>query len=247
MNVLSNLGLKPGRTSELVDLLPKYERTPFDYAVILFAYLFAPLGLILALVRFFGTHYKNYRKAVNHSLLYHVFVGGFVELTVAFGAQLMDGELDASRGDLLFMLGFLAVIFLLPASLFARYAAQARYNFARLAKQYIALITEDGIRYTGNLAERTGQSERDVRRDLLYLGKYGLLGSGTQTDEGPESAAAAAGEEAGGGQRYSASEAQPSPKPLPKSIRCPGCGARNLVQPVQTKSCDYCGTAIPYC
>jgi len=33
---------------------------------------------------------------------------------------------------------------------------------------------------------------------------------------------------------------------LPKSVRCPGCGAQNTVQPSQSKSCDYCGTMISY-
>ncbi|MFD2880219.1 hypothetical protein ACFTAO_36630 [Paenibacillus rhizoplanae] len=39
---------------------------------------------------------------------------------------------------------------------------------------------------------------------------------------------------------------QPRAQQLPKSVRCPGCGAQNTVAPGQSTSCDYCGTTLAY-
>ncbi|WP_341279324.1 hypothetical protein [Paenibacillus sp. FSL H8-0537] len=39
----------------------------------------------------------------------------------------------------------------------------------------------------------------------------------------------------------------PPPPPLmPKSISCAGCGARKVLQPMQSMECDYCGTMLVY-
>ncbi|WP_155973664.1 hypothetical protein [Paenibacillus sp. Leaf72] len=39
----------------------------------------------------------------------------------------------------------------------------------------------------------------------------------------------------------------PPPPPLmPKNISCPGCGARKVLQPMQSVECDYCGTMLVY-
>ncbi|WNS43602.1 hypothetical protein [Paenibacillus sp. MMS20-IR301] len=246
MGTVNSLGgLLPGREGQPSDSLPKYERTTFDYVIIGVGYLFMPLGLVLALIRLIGTHYKNYRKAVNHSLLYHVFVGGFVQMMgfVLFG--IFSTGIDTTT--LIMMLILFALALLLPASAFAKGAAKARFRFSQLANNYVYLITDERIRYTGNLADRTGQSESDVNRDLEYLRKYGVLDSGLLFSEGtdapppPQSRAAFS---AAGGQQPPYQP--PRPQQQPKSVRCPGCGAQNTVSPDQPKSCDYCGTTISY-
>lgn len=242
-------GLLPGREGQPSDRLPKYERTTFDYVIIGIGYLFMPLGLVLALVRLIGSHYKNYRKPVNYSLLYHVFVGGFMQMMgfILYSIYSEDG-IDATT--LIALLVFFALILLWPASAFARNAAKARFRFAQLANQYVHLITVQRVRYIGNLADHTGQSEGDVNRDLLYLQKYGVLDSGIIMDEGTHAEPAASqGQPAsspfappGGQQGY-----QPPRQPqLPKSVRCPGCGAQNTVAPGQSRNCDYCGTTLSY-
>ncbi|WP_338552855.1 hypothetical protein [Paenibacillus sp. KS-LC4] len=39
----------------------------------------------------------------------------------------------------------------------------------------------------------------------------------------------------------------PPPPPLmPKNISCAGCGARKVLQPMQSTECDYCGTMLVY-
>lgn len=249
MGILNGVeGLLPGREGQPSDGLPKYERTAFDYVVIGVGYLVMPAGLVLALIRFIGTHYKNYRKPVNFSLLYHVFVGGFLQMMGLIVISLYGDGVDMTTMIVLLILA--AVVFLLPASAFAKRAAKARFRFSQLTNQYVQLITEGRVRYTGNLADLTGQSESDVNRDLIYLKKYGVLDSGLLFSEGADAEpAASSGYTASspfsqpGGQPF---YQQPRPQQLPKSVRCPGCGAQNTVSPDQSKNCDYCGTTIPY-
>ncbi|MFC6649092.1 MULTISPECIES: hypothetical protein [Paenibacillus] len=242
-------GLLPGREGQPSDSLPKYERTTFDVVTIGAGYLFMPLGLVLALVRIITTHYKNYRKAVNYNLMHHVFVGGFVQL-LGIVVNSIFSEVAVDTGTLIGMLIMFSLITLLPAAVFARSAAKARFRFSQLANQYVHLIAVDRVRYTGNLADRTGQSEGDVNRDLLYLQKYGVLDSGLLFHEGadtepqaPAGQAAASPFSTPGGQPL---YQQPRAQQLPKSVRCPGCGAQNTVAPGQSTSCDYCGTTLAY-
>ncbi|WP_339311277.1 hypothetical protein [Paenibacillus sp. FSL M7-0896] len=242
-------GLLPGREGQPSDSLPKYERTTFDIVTIGAGYLFMPLGLAFALVRMLSTHYKNYRKPVNYSLLFHVFVGGFVQL-MGIVVNSIFSEVAVDTGTLIGMLIMFSLITLLPAAVFARSTAKARFRFSQLANQYVHLITVERVRYTGNLADRTGQSEGDVNRDLLYLQKYGVLDSGLLIHEGADAAPQArAGQAAASPFTPPAGQPsyqQPRTQQLPKSVRCPGCGAQNTVAPGQSTSCDYCGTTIAY-
>lgn len=250
MGIVNELeGLLPGREGQPSDGLPKYERTTFDYVTIGVGYLVMPLGLVLALIRLFGTHYKNYRKPVNYSLLYHVFVGGFVQM-MGFILYSIYGDDGIDVMTLIILLILFALVLLLPASAFAKRAAKARFRFSQLANQYVQLITAGRVRYIGNLADRTGQSEGDVNRDLIYLKKYGVLDSGLLFSEGADTEPEAPVNQAdsspfsspGGQTVYQ----PPRPQQQPKSIRCPGCGAQNTVSPLQSKSCDYCGTTVSY-
>jgi hypothetical protein len=239
--------------------LIKLDRTGFDYVVLAAAYLFMPIGLILALLRLILTHYKNYRRPTNLNLMMHVFIGGFAEISIAMFISVMNGE--TSTSELMSIQIFLAVIFLIPAFILASVTAKAKHTLSKLNTSYIELIQHKNIRYVGSISERIGQSESDVRRDVQYLKNKGLLDIDIVLSEGrqmPEPSMTAPNlvhsgrtSSFGGTERTQAPgqqiHTQPHSSPqLPKSIRCPGCGAQNTVQPSQSKSCDYCGTMISY-
>jgi len=235
--------------------LIKLDRTGFDYVILAAAYLFMPIGLVLALLRLMLTHYKNYRRPTNLNLLMHVFIGGFVELSIAMFVDTMSGNTGTS--ELLTIQIFLAVIFLIPAFILASVTAKAKYTLSKLNTSYIELIQNKNIRYVGSIAERIGISESDVRRDVQYLKNKGLLDIDIVLSEGrqtPDLSMTAPnlihpGRPSGFGGQASGQQVhtQPQSSPqMPKSIRCPGCGAQNTVQPSQSKSCDYCGTMISY-
>ncbi|MEK4107310.1 hypothetical protein NST28_24775 [Paenibacillus sp. FSL R10-2791] len=235
----------------------KYERTGFDYVILAAAYLLMPVGLVLALLRLMTTHYKNYRRPTNLNLLMHVFIGGFVELSIAMFSSALNGEFGTS--ELVSTLILIAIMFLTPAFILASVTAKAKYTLSKLNTSYIELIQNKNIRHIGSISERIGQSESDVRRDVQYLKDKGLLNIDIALSEGrqtPESSAANQGYPGstsgfdGTGRTQASGQQIPvqpqSPPQLPKSIRCPGCGAQNTVLPSQSKSCDYCGTKIPY-
>lgn len=252
MNTLeAPAGPLPGQEVRQTLRIPKYDRTIYDFIIIAACYLFMPLGLILAGARFISSHFKNYRKSSNYTLLFHAFVGGFIEMV---GFIIFDfNELTFDTGTLVGVLITFGLIFLLPASFFANRAAKARFQFTQLANQYVRLITAGGVFYIGNLSDRTGQSEADVRRDVKYLMNHGVLGTelvfpeGHSVDSAPHSFSGRGSTQSAsaGGQTWTS--AQPvTPPSLPKSVRCPGCGAQNTVSPGQSKSCDYCGTTLAY-
>lgn len=232
----------------------KYDRTWFDYVILAFAYLFMPIGLVLALLRLIFTHFKNYRRPTNLNLLMHVFIGGFVELSIAILSSALNGEVKNS--EFVFMIIFLAVIFLTPAFIMASVTAKAKYTLSKINTSYLELIQNQNIRHVGTLSQRTGLSENDVWRDVQVLKEKGQLDMGIILSEGhqtPGSSTSAPDSHSrrmasSSGTERAQSYGQPtSGQPrLPKSVNCPGCGAQNTVLPGQSTSCDYCGTTIPY-
>ncbi|OMD37915.1 DeoR family transcriptional regulator [Paenibacillus odorifer] len=255
MNRLNIQEPSPNPAGSAAVPLIKLDRTGFDYVILAAAYLFMPIGLVLALLRLMLTHYKNYRRPTNLNLLMHVFIGGFVELSIAMFVDTMSGNTGTS--ELLTIQIFLAVIFLIPAFILASVTAKAKYTLSKLNTSYIELIQNKNIRYVGSIAERIGISENDVRRDVQYLKNKGLLDIDIVLSEGrqtPDPSMTAPnlvhpGRPSGFGAQASGQQVhtQPQSSPqMPKSIRCPGCGAQNTVQPSQSKSCDYCGTMISY-
>ncbi|MNO93086.1 hypothetical protein D3C76_846760 [compost metagenome] len=243
----------------------KRDRTIFDRLIIGIAYLFAPLGFLLTMIRFATTHYKNERKSINFKLLYHVCMGAFMELALLFALMTYKGDLKWFI--LLIILVALYVVFVLPARSFSWQATLVYGRFEFLCKSYLKLITVDNVRHIGNIADKVKESEADVRRDLRYLMDWGLLapdiiyyeGRVKLLDKQPPNLGEAervhalrtsqsrqlSGQKTA---RQQASLKNPDkfPPQLPKSIGCPSCGAKNRVLPGQDKTCEYCRTTIPY-
>lgn len=172
MNRLNIQDPSPNPAGSAAVPLIKLDRTGFDYVILASAYLFMPIGLVLALLRLMLTHYKI-TDTTNLNLLMHVFIGGFVELSIAMFVDTMSGNTGTS--ELLTIQIFLAVIFLIPAFILASVTAKAKYTLSKLNTSYIELIQNKNIRYVGSISERIVQSESDVRRDVQYLKNKGLL------------------------------------------------------------------------
>lgn len=241
----------PGAGSSRQFYLLGYDRRGIDTLIIIGCYVLMPFALVAALLRMLTTHYKNQRKASNYSLLFHAFLGGFIELSLI-------SFIDPVEFGVMFIC-VLAFIFLIPAFVMGRLSAKAKYKFSALCHAYIVMVKDEGIRYIGTLAERTGQSERDVRRDLLFLQQEGLITEGTAfyegTSPGRETNQSDVGERIANGleslfgstgRSSASSQREQTPPKLPKAVRCPGCGAQNTVQPEQAKPCEYCGTTLTY-
>lgn len=244
----------------------KRDRSVFDRMIILIAYLFAPLGFVLAMLRFVSTHYKNERKSINFKLLYHVCMGAFMELALLFAVGTYKG--DFTWITLVIVLVVLYVIFVVPARSFSWRSNNAKMRFEFLCSSYLRLITAEEVRHIGNIADKVRESEADVRRDLKYLTDWGLLAADIVYYEGrvrpysqqpPNQAHSDRAQFSGASQLQQSSRRQSaekqllpntsadnSPTQLPKSMSCSGCGAKSRVLPGKDKICDYCGTTIPY-
>lgn len=235
----------------------EYERTSFDYTIIVLAYLFAPLGFVLALIRLLTTHSKNQRKASNYNLFYHVCMGAFMELGIGLILIKIMGEVSMVR--LLIGLVIIYILFRIPANKFAVQAEARKAGFTYLCNDYIALVLVDGIRHIGSLSDIRGYSEKDVRRDLEYLIDRGMLDPDIVYYEGridnpfvkvqpklvhPAQTRIAELKQKQPSYDPPASKEQGLKQPQPKSIRCVSCGAPNRILKGQSKSCEYCGTTI---
>lgn len=229
----------------------EYERTAFDYTIIVLAYVFPPIGFVLALIRLLSTHSKNQRKASNYNLFYHVCMGAFIDMGIGFILFKIISEMSIVW--LLIRLVIIYLLFRIPAIKFSVKAKARKAGFTYLCNDYIALILVDGIRHIGSLSDIRGYSEKDVRRDLQYLIDRGMLDPDIVYYEGridnpfvkvpPKLIYPEQSRSAKVGKRQQSSEAGPSQQ-QPKSIRCLGCGAPNMIVAGQSKRCDYCGTSI---
>lgn len=238
----------------------EYERTAFDYTIIVLAYVFAPLGLILAIIRSLSTHSKIQRKASNYNLLYHSCMGAFIELGIYFIVAKIMGEFDYVA--LLIRLVIIYALFRIPAIKFSVKAKSKKVGFTNLCNDYIALILVDGIRHIGSLSDIRGYGEADVRKHLEYLIDQGLLDPDIVYYEGrvanpfvklpPKLVHSEQTRSSGHVQSRNITEQQPNRvqsglKPQPsKFILCSGCGAQNKVFAGQSKECEYCGTTVAY-
>jgi hypothetical protein len=238
----------------------EYERTAFDNTIIVLAYVLAPLGLILAIIRSLSTHSKIQRKASNYNLLYHACMGSFIALGIYFVVAKMMGEIDYVA--LLIRLVIIYALFRIPAIKFSVKAKGKKEGFTNLCNDYIALILVDGIRYIGSLSDIRGYSEADVRKHLEYLIDQGLLDPDIVYYEGrivnpfvklpPKLVHSELARPSRDGQSWNITEQQPNraqsgPEPQStKNILCRGCGAQNKVLAGQSKPCEYCGTTIAY-
>lgn len=239
----------------------KRDRSVLDRMIMLVAYLFAPLGFVLAMLRLVSTHYKNERKSINFRLLYHVCMGAFMELALLFAVGTYKG--DFTWITLIIILVALYIIFVIPARSFSWRSTLAYSRFEFLCKSYLKLITVDKVRYIGNIADKVKENEADVRRDLKYLTDWGLLAADiiyyegrvrTYIEQPPNLVYSDRVEFSRASQLQQSSRAysgkkkspySPPPKP-PKLISCTGCGANNRLAPGQEKICDYCGTTVLY-
>lgn len=87
--------------------------------------------------------------------------------------------------------------------------------------------------------ERAGEAEEAARLEAEKEATLAAIRAETE--------AAARREAASRTSPPSPPSSSPPPPPLmPKNISCVGCGARKVLQPMQSVECDYCGTMLVY-
>ncbi|WP_339271599.1 hypothetical protein NYE54_08775 [Paenibacillus sp. FSL K6-1330] len=239
----------------------KQKFTTVDYSIIAVAVLFFPLAIVLTAVRVLVTHRHNHCKGRNNRLFGWVLVitYGIFELLMIL-ATIDDKDVDGLYSASIVW----GVIILVPAIIMLLIAKKEDKKFNSLLQFYSNAIMKRGLVEIEHIAREARQTPAHAVRDITFMFERRMLPNG-KLDNGVviipslqrRTQSPFQGEFVShNGQRmqYSLGEAAAEPAPLtrneatpdpgPKSVECPGCGARSVVTHLEKKECEYCGTVI---
>ncbi|MWV44313.1 hypothetical protein GRF59_11795 [Paenibacillus sp. HJL G12] len=223
----------------------------FDRIILSATYCLYPVGVIMALIRVLSTHFHHSCRGRNHKLLGWVFVCTYLLLMGLFYITYDEfGPAEAQQmWDLALIFGVLLIV---PAIVFAFLASRADHKFNILLRQYYELVMERGITEIDHLAVAVKQSPYHVMRDLDFMITthrlpFGRIEQGVLEIE-PEGFHEGPREEPHdpppSPEVRHEPAAGPRPPQGPRSMECPGCGARIVVNANERKECEYCGNVI---
>ncbi|MEC0309690.1 hypothetical protein P4H67_23310 [Paenibacillus lautus] len=247
------------RVSDLKRFKQKF--TGMDYSIIALAVLFFPLAIVLAAVRVLVTHRHNQCKGRNNRLFGWVLVitYGIFELLMIL-ATMDDKDVDGLYSASIVW----GVIILIPAIIMLLIAKKEEKKFNRLLQFYSNAILQRGLVQIEHIAREAGQTPAHAVRDITFMFERRMLPSG-KLDNGVviipslkrRSQSPLQGEfvsRTGQRVQYSLGDVAAEPTPItrneaapdpgPKSVECPGCGARSVVTHLEKKECEYCGSVI---
>jgi hypothetical protein len=113
---------------------------------------------------------------------------------------------------------------------------------AELYKKYLNAIVNVGERNIENIASAISVTYAEAQRDIQAMIDVGLL-KGAYIHEGNRKVVLSQDVQA---QQpvYATDATHGQATPQDKAIRCPGCGANNIVNGGRITECEYCGTPI---
>lgn len=247
----------------------KHSVTKLDALILVGTLLFFPLFIPLGLLRVILTHRHNYRKGYNFRLLATqlLFTIPIIILIGMSGySDLPDLERTQAIQDYMIIFG---IMILVPVVTLLYFEWKERRRFKSLMLLYEDLILKHHIRHIHEIAERSRQKAKRVIDDLQYmidqkLLPFGTIGNGV-LEMRPlpfehihvKEAQFSAGDNViniNFGQNQilnymdapAASGSATSGSTLPKTMECPGCGAKTTVSPSESKECEYCGITVNY-
>lgn len=238
----------------------KLKFTKMDYSIIALAVLFFPLAIVLAAVRVLVTHRHNRCKGRNNRLFGWVLAitYGIIELLMIL-ATIDDKDIESLYSATVVW----GVIILVPAMIMLVIANKEDKKFGSLLQFYSNAILHRGLVQVEHIAREARQSPAHVIRDITFMFEERMLPNG-KLDNGVvlipslhrksepfrgefvsrsvQRVQYSMGDTTAGPAPISRTE--PASDPAPKSVECPGCGARTVVTHVEGKECEYCGTVI---
>ncbi|UNK19854.1 hypothetical protein MNQ98_07445 [Paenibacillus sp. N3/727] len=243
----------------------KYSVTKLDALIFMGTLLFFPVFLPLGVLRILLTHRHNYRRGYNFRMLSVQLVISFI--VVMFFGMIGYNDLPAEERvqavqDYMIIFG---IIFMVPVAVLVFFEIKEKSRFVRLMQLYKELILDHQIIRIHEIAERSRQKPKHVIDDLQYMIDHKLLPFGTVGNGIVElkplpsiikrevQAPYSAGENViniNFGQNHRLENdmdtSTASESKLPKTMECPGCGAKTTINPKEAKECDYCGSMVIY-
>ncbi|KOR88219.1 hypothetical protein [Paenibacillus solani] len=232
----------------------KLSFTNWDYLITGVAVVFFPLAIVLAAIRVLVTHRHNSCKGRNNRLFGWVLIitYGVIEFLMII-ATIEDGDVEG-----LYSASFVfGIIILIPAIIMLLIARKEDKKFSGLLQFYINAITQKGLLRIDYIAQEARLTEEHAIRDITFMFEKRILPNGRIEDgmviipsmsrrtESPNQGEFVS--RRGQQVQYSLgteSTLRDLADSAPKSVECPGCGARTVVAQVEGKECEYCGTVI---
>lgn len=231
--------------------LTAFDRVILCTTVLIFpaGYVIFPLGLVIALIRVFSTHFHRSCKGRNHRLLGWAFTLTYL-VTMFIFLITYDEFGPAEAAESIANAVVYGALLLLPAFIFFSLIGPSDRNFNRLLSQYHWLVMERGITSVRQIALETRQSPIPAERDLNFMINHRMLPVGVIENGVIRFMPGSYPFEQ---QAEPSEEAHPQPgignhenpdMRGPRALECPGCGARVVVAPHEQKECEYCGNVI---
>lgn len=231
----------------------KLSFTNWDYLITGVAVVFFPLAIVLAAIRVLVTHRHNSCKGRNNRLFGWVLIitYGVIEFIMII-ATIEDGDVEG-----LYSASFVfGIIILIPAIIMLLIARKEDKKFSDLLQFYSNAIMQKGLLRVDYIAQEARLTEEHVIRDITFMFEKRILPNG-RIEDGMviipslirKTGSPTEGEFVSRGQRVQYSlvteyTLQDQADSAPKSVECPGCGARTVVSQTEGKECEYCGTVI---
>jgi hypothetical protein len=196
--------------------------------IIFWLIIFWPIGLILV-IRKLATDKKALMSGKTTALSV---IGWFLTITGGLGSLSMVSDPDASDTiivPLIFLIG--GILLILKARNTKKQAAKYR--------KYIDVVVNGGENSIDNIAGAVGLQYEDAIKDLQFMMNIGYLKDAYIHQENREIIL----------HQVVQSQIQQTNQPMPasiqqKAVRCPGCGANNIVSTNGICECEYCGTPL---
>ncbi|MEK8132512.1 hypothetical protein WMW72_31910 [Paenibacillus filicis] len=236
----------------------------------IFMLLFFPLAILMILIRLVSHRNLRFHKYIDSKYIGKLLLVLFVIFSFSYFIQL------AGDNKPLFSVYLACILLLLVPGIALRIRAGNQLKrLSDSYVRYRNLVHVEKITSIDSLAEMTLQRPAVVTNDLLRMINLGLFKdcfidphSRTLVFENaawsPRQMSGAAAEfsskvevhvigstgSLGGWQVSSPDQAfkaeKPAPPPAPKTVECPGCGSRTVLQPSEVSACEYCGSAMAY-
>ena len=211
--------------------------------------IFFPIVFLLLLIRWLKHRDLSYHKILDLKMARNAF--GFICLIMLL--MLFNPDLEGVQ--ILVLLPTFLVLLLVPSIALHKLSKRRMKQLQARYDEYRHLIFVQDIPSIYSISERMGIRSTIVKNDLLRMIYLGLIRDAFVDNYamqlvfnyplGVDIILTGAALE-GNGRREPEAEKPEKSKPVPRTVECPGCGSNSVLQPGESKSCEYCDSALTY-
>ncbi|OZB96238.1 hypothetical protein [Paenibacillus sp. XY044] len=243
----------------------KVRFSAFDTWILVLTLLVFPVGGLLAFIRLASTHHHNKAKGRNLRLLGWAMVFSYISIMIILYLT-YDTFGEEEQIDYLTSGIVLAIYWFLPTLIFFLVAHKLDKKFGTLLQVYQEAVVSMRLTSVEQIRSLSQTSAADVTRDLTFMFEEGLLPEGRiingavyihqqafddylneEYDEeydGEYDDEDSISDENGHGRPSGFHSPVSGQTSSPKTVECPGCGAKVFLGTDREKECEYCGNVV---